>query len=70
MTFIKRAQALGFSLDEVRGLLEIGNGRGLEVRTRADVPLLVFAPVERRVAFQPTGHGHSPSCTRTEGYAC
>ncbi len=43
MTF-KRAKALGFGLDEVRGLLEIGNGRGLEVRTRADVPLLVFAP--------------------------
>ena len=33
---IKRAQALGFSLDEVRELLEIGDGHCADVRTRAE----------------------------------
>lgn len=36
ITFIKRAQALGFRLDEVRELLEVGDGHCADVRARAE----------------------------------
>jgi len=36
ITFIKRAQALGFSLEEIRELLSIGDGRCADVRARAE----------------------------------
>lgn len=36
ITFIKRAQALGFNLNEVRELLEIGDGHCADVRARAE----------------------------------
>ncbi len=34
--FIRRAQRIGFSLEEIRGLLEIGEGSCEEVRARAE----------------------------------
>jgi len=35
--FIKRAQQLGFSLQEIADLLELGNGRCSDVRKRAEI---------------------------------
>ncbi len=36
LKFIKRAQQLGFRLTEIAELLELGDGRCLDVRTRAE----------------------------------
>jgi len=36
ITFIKRAQRLGFSLKEIAELLKIGDGHCVDVRTRAE----------------------------------
>ncbi len=36
LKFIKRAQQLGFSLKEIGELLELGNGRCMDVRVRAE----------------------------------
>jgi len=43
ITFIKRAQALGFSLAEIGELLELGDGRCADVRARAEAKRAMVA---------------------------
>ena len=73
LRFIRRAKALGFTLDEIKQLLSLGGGRNVaKVKQAAQAKV---ADVERRIAELERvraglsqlikacpGHGHAESC--------
>ncbi len=76
--FIKRAQSLGFRLQEITELLELGDGHCADVRSRAEQKL---ATIERQIAdlaalrdtlsrlVQACGEDSQPECPIIESLA-